>query len=347
MRVKISVVVLLVILLAISCSKKSDDTHIKFTKEELSKIESVDSLEDILQLKETITLKHVAEGARFSLVPYGDYIAATRLKNGDFTVHLWNRKGDYLGQVGEVGKGPGEYMAPLEPAFIGKDSFVVFDRALATMSLYKVENGKIVFIDQENRNELFDAYVDAMFARNGKLYMISYSGPEGSYRVYTLNNELKLIKKSLRREFVPKIAFLITTLGKKSFFICEDYAENWEMYRPVVYEIGFSGKVLRTITIPHKDLSNIHLDKSQKVFLSMSMKNSFEQKSPKTYYLYDVNGKPLHEFTGFEPVESVGGSLQSHDSTLLFMEKPNRAGEAKLYIYELNIGLEPLGGHNE
>jgi len=344
MRVKTSVVVLLVVILFTACFQKSEEVDITLTKEERAKIESVDSLEDILQLQETITLKHVAEGARFSLVPYGDYIAATRLKNGDFTVHLWNRKGDYLGQVGEVGKGPGEYMAPLEPAFIGKDSFVVFDRALATMSLYKVENGKIVFIDQENRNELFDAYVDTMFARNGKLYMISYSGPEGSYRVYTLNNELKLIKKSLRRKYVPQIAFLTTTLGNKSFYICEDYAENWEMYRPVVYEIGFSGKVLRTITIPHKDLSNIHLDKSQKVFLSMSTKNSFEQKSPKTYYLYDVNGKPLHEFTGFEPVESVGGSLQSHDSTLLFMEKPNRAGEAKLYIYELNIGLEPLGG---
>ena len=345
MRMKISIVVFLVILLATSCSKKSDDAHIKFTKEELSKIESVDSLEDILQLKEIITLKHVAEGARFSLVPYDDYIVATQMKGGDFTVHLWNRKGDYLGQVGEVGKGPGEYQAPLEPAFIDKDSFVVFDRGQATMCLYKVEKGKIIFIDQENRDDLFDAYVDMMFTRNGKLYMISYSGPEGSYRVYTLDKELKLIKKSLRREFVPKIAFLITTLGKKSFYICEDYAQNWEMYRPVVYEIGFNGKVLRKITIPRKDLYDIHLDKSQKVFLSMSMKKSFEPKSPKTYYLYDVNGNMLHDFTSFEPVESVGGSLQSHDSTLLFMEKPNRAGEAKLYIYELNIGLEPLGGH--
>lgn len=344
MRVKTSVVVLLVVILFTACSQKSEEVDMTLTKEERAKIESVDSLEDILQLKEIITLKHVAEGARFSLVPYGDYIAATRLKNGDFTVHLWNRKGDYLGHVGEVGKGPGEYQAPLEPAFIDKDSFVVFDRAQATMCLYKVEKGKIIFIDQENRDDLFDAYVDTMFAHNGKLYMISYSGPEGSYRVYTMDKELKLIKKSLRREFVPQIAFLTTTLGKKSFYICEDYAQNWEMYRPVVYEIGFNGKVLRKITIPRKDLYDIHLDKSQKVFLSMSMKKAFEQKSPKTYYLYDVNGNMLHDFTSFEPVESVGGSLQSHDSTLLFLEKPNRAGEAKLYIYELNIGLEPFGG---
>jgi WD40 repeat protein len=289
----------------------------------------------------------VAEGAWFSLVPYGDYIVATRLKDGDFTVHLWNTKGEYLGQVGRVGKGPGEYQAPLEPAFINEDSFVVFDRALATMSRYKIEKGEIAFVDQENRDELFDAYIDTMFARGGKLYMISYSGPKRSYRVYTLDKELKLIKKSLRRTFIPKVAFLTATLGNNRFYICEDYAEIGKMYRPVIYEIGFSGEVLRTITIPHKDIYDIHLDKSQKVFLSGSIKNALDPEVPKTYYLYDVNGNALHEFSSFELVKRVercGSSTQSHDSKLLIMEKPNLSGEAKLHIYELNIGLEPLEG---
>ena len=338
------VYIILPLMLFFSCGKNKVAERVKFSEREQEIINSISTLKDVYKEKKVIKLNDAPQnGFCNHMITNGKFILAIYMFNGQFTVHVWDESGGYYGTAGAPGKGPGEYLAPVGLGFKNQDSFYIFDRAKMTMSFFQIENKSVKFVDQINLDALIDAYVDTMFVKNNLIYLISYSGPKGTFRVYVLDDKFNLEKKFLKRRFIPGMANPVYSVSDTLLYILEDYNGDWEMYEAIIYVCDLDGKYIREIDIGYKKVFDLNLDKSGKLLLVTSMENIYDHNKPKKYMIYDIYGNFLKEFKSFYPNENcttIGGNRTSDNYEMLLLQRCQKTNESILHIYDIDLGLE-------
>ncbi len=304
MRVKLPkylYVVLLAALLFTACAGGGNGGSAALTEEEMRFCENVQSRSDIYKESETIRL-HNPNLARISVeIQTNDkYIMIGQFYAGDIHVSVWDKNGKYIGPVGLPGKGPGEYDSVGGTCFAGENTIYLFDRALNVLSKFQITDDGIEYEDRKNLDDFFDSYVDFMFFRNNRFYLVSCAGPKGTYGLTILDRDLKLVKKTRKRSRRSRSANLICAVSDKYICFTGPSKSFSELHEPYLYLYDFDGNLVKKIDVGMKNIFNVEFDRSGRVLLITTFKDIYEKGKKKEFYLFDLNGNELNHFSSHE-----------------------------------------------
>ena len=186
-------ILIVVIAFANSCDKsQSGDTKknipkniVKEVKNIPSKLESVDTIRYLCQYKD-IGLQVIKDGklnlGDIDKICYDEnkqlfFILDTRTNPG---VYLFNASGEYLYKIGMQGRGPGEYIKPLDIILIKEaERVVVVDRKSLQILVYSYNGDSLYqFSTKIDKNKII--YPDAIQYADGKFYVVSLYNTLGS-----------------------------------------------------------------------------------------------------------------------------------------------------------------------
>ncbi|MBN2725816.1 hypothetical protein JXR74_00450 [Candidatus Mcinerneyibacteriota bacterium] len=312
-------------------------------------IRRVGSLEDIYVQKEIILLQKVPDKGYFSDFKINEnLILGLRYYRGEHQVIAWDREGSYLGQAGQAGKAPGEYISVGGFDFTGPDSFIIYDRVRDFINSYRVEKGGVVFVDQAAPGLAEQTYMDTLFRVDSALYLLSCSGPEGMHTLFRLDEKMQIAYRFHKRRHSSLIANPTYAVSKNEIYVLGAFDDRLKMLEPFIYVYSLQGKLLRKIRTKYRDIFDVNFDRSGKFMLLTSMKNIFDLSKSDEYRILDRDGHEIHTFTSLPPLDPVtilGISRTCLDyENVMYLTRPDEAGRAKLYIYDIDAGLEPEGG---
>lgn len=338
--------ILILFLLIISCSKNNNKVQI--TEKEKSKIMQIDSLTDIYKFKKKIKLKNVKKLYYFLKIKTNEeYFLATKLISGNIHLFLWDIKGNYIGQAGRPGKGPGEYVALGGLTFDDKNHniFYIFDNLRNIIMEYQIKKNKIKFIKQKNLNNVLDTNVDQLFIYNGKFYMISSVGQKGAYKIIILNKKFEIIKKMFKRKHSGHLRNSCYAVSNDKLFLLGEFDKKHKMYENYIYAYNLkSNKLINKINIKEDTVFDINVDKSKKFLLISIWTNMLSNKKPIYHKIYDINGKyykTIHQqgLHDYKKLLGINRTCKTYKNKI-FIFKPDKNSESKVLIYDIDFGLK-------
>ncbi len=347
-RVNIIIPVIILFIL-MACSRSSEISRL--SREEEGLIRKITSLNSLYRLKEVITLRDVNEKGYFADFKMNErLILGLHHYRGEDLLLVWNKNGTFLGQAGQAGKAPGEYISVGGFEFTGPESFIIYDRARDFINSYRVEKGAVVFVDQAAPGLAEQTYMDTLFRAGGAFYLLSCSGPEGMHTLFRLDEKMQVACRFHKRSHSSLIANPTYAVSKNEIYVLGAFDDRLKMLEPFIYVYSLQGKLLRKIKTKYRDIFDINFDRSGKVMLLTSMKNIFDLSKADEYRLLDREGRVIHTFTSLPPLDPetiLGVSRTCLDyENVIYLTRPDEAGRAKLYIYDIDAGLEPEGGED-
>ena len=345
-RVIIPVIILFILM---SCSRSSEISRL--SREEEGRIRKITSLSSLYRLKEVITLRDVNEKGYFADFKMNErLILGLRHYRGEDLLLVWDKDGTFLGQAGQAGKAPGEYISVGGFEFTGPESFIIYDRARDFINSYRVEKGAVVFVDQAAPGLAEQTYMDTLFRVGDAFYLLSCSGPEGMHTLFRLDEKMQIASRFHKRRHSSLIANPTYAVSKNEIYVLGAFDDRLKMLEPFIYVYSLQGKLLRKIRTKYRDIFDINFDRSGKFMLLTSMKNIFDLSKSDEYRILDREGHEIHTFTSLPPLDPdtiLGISRTSLDyENVMYLTQPDEAGRAKLYIYDIDAGLEPEGGED-
>ena len=307
-----------------------------YTKEEIKKVKSLENDHELLKVYKTIKIHYEPHkyAYPFSVKLKGNYLYLRENINGSVAGYLWTLEGKPLGQIGSIGKGPGEYDSLWDIVFINEKQFYGVDRGRKIFILYKIKDGHIEFVDQYNVDSLFDCWFDEIFFDNGLIYCMSYSGPEGSHQIYVLNNKFELVNKIFKRNYESD-AIVPTGLfhNKKIVFSGEYSLSKGKHVDSRIYIYSISGTKVNIFDTKEHNIKRLWIDKNSK-YIFVLLKNNIK--------IFDLRGKLLNtvkrnvEFKREKGGYIISGKPTKYDD-IVFAYTGQKPGELVVKLYKCEI----------
>ncbi len=332
---KLLVFFLLLLFLSLSC-RKGLNTDI-ITESDRTKITQISSPNDFLKEKNSIIIKDTHKIKFFvDLKIHGNYLIGNCYRTGRNVGLIWNINGEFIGQIGRIGKGPGEYTSLSDIVFISENTFYGIDRARKIVNKYKIDGKNIIFIDDIDISKHFEyeEYIDNAFFTDGKFILFIFSGNKDRDQIVILDSEWKLLRKFHKRKhsadaIVPSFALSDNRIYIRSEF---NYTKN-EFYDSNIYIYDFYGKLLKTLDIKDTKSTGLDIDKSNKILYL-------------TYYndknmiisIYDSNGNFYKKIERENTKNLIGISYTSfYDNYIVASRIDSKFIKIALYDYNLNL----------
>ncbi|MFA3782613.1 6-bladed beta-propeller [Melioribacteraceae bacterium 4301-Me] len=238
---------MLIVILLIACN--SDEFKSKITTEDLGTLEPNKKLQrlskfnnfgDIFTLKRKVQLETTLQnvmGRPWSVIIQNDRIIIIDLITAK-SIFVFSGSGRYIGTIGRVGDGPGEFRSPNLAALVS-DKLFIYDPILSRISVFSV-NDRNYLRSWGVRN-----FYESMTTVNGKLAMLNRVGQgyETDFEIFdSLGNKISssTFPKSLseeKRRFMFGGSFRLSSYNNKLLYIGADE------FKIICYDIN-AGKVL-------------------------------------------------------------------------------------------------------
>ena len=320
-----------------------------FTEKEKALIQGVESLKDIYIQKEVIPLQQVRDRGYFTDFKINEHlILGLRYDRGEHQVFVWNKDGVFLGRAGGPGKAPGEYVSVGGFDFTGDHSFLIFDRVRAVINFYETDNDSVCFIEQKDADLNEQTYMDTLFFAKDSFYLLSCSGPAGVFTLFKLDDHFKITQRFHKRKKVSPIANPTYAISEDLIYVLGPFDNDFKMLEPFIYVYSMDGKLFRKIRTKYRDIFDINFDRSGKLIFITSMKNIFDLRKADEYRILDLQGNVIHTFSSLPPLapESIMGisrTCRSHENAA-YLTRPDKNRTARLYLYDIDLGLAAEGG---
>jgi len=312
---------------------------------EIEKIKKTDNIDNIFREKFVITLSLTNDKksiVNFRGVEY----------NGKFIYtsgYLWNAKGEFIANVGAVGKGPGEYISVRSAFFYGDDKIGLLDNPRNMIVLYQIDeiNKKVTFIDNVNLEDIDSKskYSPTSVDFIDNKFIVSYlSGIKGQYQIVILDNNFKIIKKLHKSESQYSGSRNFNLSFTKKHIYISDIANHAPTFNSsFIYFYDTDGNLILKINsytkryIFERDASGkllfvINFEKNKMFLLSH---NSISQQITK-------KSKDKNEIKWVSRMINRFEAGQYHEY-IVAVEKPeNKDTGAILHFYQYDLGLDPL-----
>lgn len=226
-----------------ACNQEPSSSVIEIDIEEALRTPGSFKLSDLIADAEIVTLDTVKESFFLNVMSLNiteQYMCFTC--NTENKVYLFNRQGKFIRNIGNVGKGPGEYVSPTMVAVSPDEKFVVVgDEAARKLILYTI-GGQ--FIRERKTNEDSPGIsIGSVFFTDDTNFIVSFRRPGNptidfaSILRYDLN--FKVVGSVLPRSGLPEEA--MPNLNFQNLMPTETGYAFWETYKDTVYYIDKQG----------------------------------------------------------------------------------------------------------
>ena len=277
---------LIVVLLAclVSCKKQSRFDS-EYPKHEIESICQKTSLTDFLKLNKKVTVELDNGVVAHQIYSYPPFLFIKNYRN--LSQYLYDTRSKKMVRIGDVGKGPGEYVYLASIAFLSPHEFYGLGSALKRINKYRLDGENIICEDTLNINTEYGVWVDEIFYKNGNLYCNSFSGPAGTYQVVVYDNEMNIVNKFHKRRVessavVPVSLFYMDMI----IFLSEYNYEQKKHHDSFIYIYSLNGDLLSKIDTHEHDLHELLIDKTGKYIFAVT-----EDKAK----IFTIDGDLIHE----------------------------------------------------
>jgi len=323
--------ILILFFLISSCSKNKSKKLFEYKQRNLDKIKSFESESQILSLsKEIIIDEKIDPEKRFWGLKYDQkHIIILKYYNGAVHGELYDNNGNYLDNIGRIGKGPGEYISISSAGFLPEKKIFVYDTARNIIFFYKIKNKQVEFLYQNNLGKFYQGAIDEVFFKNEKYYFMAFYGPKNTYKCYILEedfNNLNILNKFHKRKNISSASKVIYTVNdRKMFFMGASKVNNQktdiEYYDSYLYIYNLKGDFLNKIDIGWKNINCINVIKN---FILVTEDGLIK--------IFDLNGNLVHKIKSIDKKN--------------YYTVPNRDGNTKIYVNKIDRGQYKIFFYN-
>jgi len=295
---KIIMIITLIIVL-FNCSKQDKNKEIEISDEIMNKLKSIESYKELFTKISSKKLENPNNRfLYFNDIQENEHyiVAKSSSPNG---IYYWNKKGEYIGQIGEKGKGPGEYLYA-NIILINDNKLLLIDSSLRRISFFNLQKNESQFDDMykfENISSERMPFFNFAFYKENKIYLCNLFSRPDTYRIYILDENLKFIKKifeSRKRAWMGNTGMCYVS-NCRIFILDDIWHDNHKNALKgdfncsgdlFIYDLN--GKFIKKINLdPKKILEEMNamiVDKSGKLLLINNK------------YLVDINGNEIKKF---------------------------------------------------
>lgn len=327
---------IILFLLFISCSKNKSKELVDYKKENLDMIKSFKSESQILSLyKEIIIDEKIDPEKRFWGLKYNQkHIIILKYYNGAVHGELYDNNGNYLDNIGRIGKGPGEYISISSTGFLPEKKIFVYDTARNIIFFYKINNKQVEFLYQNNLGKFYQGAIDEVFFKNGKYYFMAFYGPKNAYKCYILEedfNNFNILNKFHRRKKISSASKVIYAVNdKKILFMGASKVNNKktdiEYYDSYLYIYNLKGDFINKIDIGWKNINCIDVVKN---FVLVTEDGLIK--------IFDLNGNLIHKIKSMNK-KNYYTIPNTGENTKIYVNKIDK-GQYKILFYNYKLGF--------
>lgn len=316
------------------------------------KIKDIDSLYDILHYKKSIQLEITDQRQSvfkfFSIYFNDEFIIGVTRGSGKSIARIWDMKGQFIGQVGNNGKGPGEYV-DIAGVIFNNNEIYLFDNTQKIVNKYTLKNRKIQFVDRYDLSKisLYPSFNAHMI--EDSIYLFYYITQKGEYKIVQVDKNFTIKDRYLQNQ-----KGLISTVGidtvYRNHYIYRDQPEKTSkgerFVTPYIHFFNFKTKKNDKKLKIGNDFAQFRLDTTGKYLINSIYKGEGKW----LRQIFDIsNGKRVHQFYSYPEknegkwafLKNVTGVIEAGEGGVyqIFVELPDIDNKsAKLHFYEINFG---------
>jgi len=355
----------IILVFLFGCSKKVDEIKISEDKV-IKKLESVENIhDDLYEFEGKVQLENpgVTEDGKpilatwFSDIKVSDEFIFGNTKTDN--VYVWNRQGEFIGKVGNKGKGPGEYFRCWGIFFYDNDEICIFDGDRKYILKYKIDekNKKIDFVKQYDGGNISLHNFRAYGRRKDNFYFFRESGINDIKKGIITDTNFNVVKKFHNREHQSINSYRQTALSENKIVMRDDLKNSKntgksELFSNKIWIYDLKGNFLRKFdTETAKFVEVVIGNYNSYIYL-------FESDRDKTnIYVYNINGKFIKKIRVTNYISKHYDRNDGKTINLIkngvgnryFIEEQNPDELDKssiLYIYKFNPGFKIKGQKN-
>jgi hypothetical protein len=276
--------IILALVVLFSCKGQSR-LGLEYPKREIESICQKTKLSDFLKLKTNVTIELNEAVVAHQIYSYPPFLFIKNYKN--LPQYLYDTRSKEMARIGDVGKGPGEYVHLGSIAFLSPQEFYGLARALKRIIKYRIDGKNIICEDTIDINTEYGVWFDEIYYKDGNLYCNSFSGPAGTYQVVVYDSEMNIIDKFHKRS-VESSAIVAVSLFYKDMiiFLSEYNYEQKKHHDSFIYIYSLNGDLLSKIDTHEHNIHELLIDKTGKYIFAVT-----EDKAK----IFTVEGDLVHE----------------------------------------------------
>ncbi len=330
------------ILLLMSCNQVNRVDKVTLDSENMKIIQGLKSNEDIMKLQKTLIIDIPPGNQRlYKLKMMNRYLFGTKFQSGSFLGMIWDNSGRFIGNIGNIGKGPGEYISLADIVVISDNKFYLFDNSRHIALLFQIDEGIIRYIDEILLDELSSIMISRVYYLNGNIYIFSFYGIKDGYQVFVFDENFKFKNKFHKRHNEARAeTYCGVTLSKDRIFMLDSFNfDKNEFYESFVYVYDLNGKYLRKFDVGNKKIADIDIDKSGNILIVTYM-DEFKVDTKLSFKLFDINGKflkSLNEAEHFQIKNFIGINYTMDFRNKIYVKIKENKLECNVYNFDLGL----------
>lgn len=280
----------LLFIVTISCSKS--DNYKNLTRIEVSGIKGVKDSFSMFTHIHTAQLENRDENIpilKLVLVVFNEKYIIGVSGFVDGFAYVWSRDGHFIGRIGALGKGPGEYQGINDIYFESESEVGIIDAGLARVHVFSITEDGIKFNDFIDMGNLFNSTPSQVYIRGEKRILFFSTG----YHTPAVIVTNKKWEKEKEFHFLEKKSVCETgnALVADDRIYLTDGREGFDFlsHTSFVFTYSFEGKLLHKYDTKNKGFSPLPLkmDIMEKILIVEHEKYSI---------VYDLEWKKIHKF---------------------------------------------------
>ena len=278
----------------------------EITKNDLFTLKTKKSTSDFFELKKTVHLDYPVIKNQTIKTKYfrnfqvnEEYILGMDKKKRCW---LWDINGKFISQVGNIGKGPGEYISAFTIALLRNRRIAIFDETRKVFIEYKIKNEDIRVIDTYDASCMMNFYPHKMKETKDGYIFVMLQGLKGGYKFIATYRELKIQKQMAKRtREAPGLCLHNVIFSEDRIIYPDDFIKD-KYASSTLFVMDYDGNLLNEIQFPEKEATFFYMDEKSGLILGSGTKNIF---------VLDLSGRMIHKFKnkGEFYVKGIGPSV--------------------------------------
>ena len=254
----------------VSCKGQSK-RGLEYPQSEIENIREKTNYKEFLKLKTSLTVELNEAVAAMMIYSYPPFLFTRNYRS--LPQYLYDTRNNKMIQIGDVGKGPGEYKHLGSIAFVSPNEFYGLARGLKRINKYKIKEDKVICEDVINLNTEYDVWYDEIYYKNGNIYCNSFSGPAGTYQIVVYDSEMNIINKFHKRSVKSSAVVPISLFYKDMIIFLSEYNFDQKQHHDsFVYIYSLNGDLLSKIDAHEHNIRELLIDKTGKYIFVVTEK---------------------------------------------------------------------------
>ena len=332
---KMRTAVIFVIMSMLCVCAKKDKIDVVYSQDETRKIQEKMVESDYLVLNETYNIDVSGIFEYYDIIPKGNYLFFQFFDNEQPHM-LWDKEQKKFLKIGNIGKGPGEYIFISDIVFISPSRFYALDRGLHRINIYEIKNGVVQFVDLVNLNIETGVWIDELYHEGGKIYCINFTGPKYSHQVYVLDENFELEKKFHKRKYESDAIVANSLFYRNRIVFLGPYDfQNKRCRDSFLYVYDYNGELINRFDVKEKNVRSLWIDEKGK-YIFVGTENQVK--------IFDLYGRLIHKISKEEQFDFKknpnlihANRAKKHDD-ILFATETEDPSVLKIEIYRCVVG---------